>query len=352
MGTPTTIFIDTSIFDESAYNFNSASFKAFRSLVKSLKLKLLMPDPTAREIRRHISERSHTAVKSIQDAARRAPFLSQLDDWPLNKTTENALVFDLIGHVEKQSADFYAIFEVHTLDYAGINIVEIMNWYDWEQAPFSDRKKSEFPDAFCVAILNEYHKATSENIAVISRDGDFKSACEKYKHLLYFPSLASYAEALQREDERVDRIHELLSKDDSIVRKSISEQFQDLSFFIEANWEGDAEDIEVTDFDELEYHVVGIGDHSYIISFTAEISFSAYVSYWDLETATYDEGDVIPWHKIEGLVETTTSVSGTLKIATDEKERAIIECHSTEFDQDSIEIDTKPDEVSGDTILN
>ncbi len=344
MSIPTTIFIDTSIFDECAYNFNSASFKAFRSLIKSLKLKLLVPDPTTREISRHIHERSHSAVKSIQDAVRRAPFLRQLDNWPLNTKTENSLVFDLVDHVEKQLAEFYEDFEVHNLDYAGIEISEIMDWYDWNQAPFSDRKKKEFPDAFCVAIINEYHKANSENIAIISRDGDFKAACEKHKHLLYFPSLASYAEAIQREDERVDRIHKLLSKDDSIVRKSISAQFQDLSFYIEANWEGDAEDIEVTDFDELEYHVVGIGDHSYIISFVAEISFSAYVSYWDLETAIYDEGDVIPWDKIEGQVETTTSVSGTLKIVTDEKEGAILECHSTDFDQDYIEIDSKADE--------
>jgi len=188
MSTPTTIFIDTSIFDQSAYDLNAASFRAFRLLAKPIRLKLLIPDPIAREIHRHISERSHAALKSI------------------------------------------------------------------------------------------------------------------------------------------------------------AEEFANLSFLIEANWEGEAEDIEVTDFDELEYYVVGIGDYSYILSFTSEISFSAYVSYWDLETAIYDEGDVIPWNQIEGRVETTVSVSGTVKIMTDENERSILECHNTEFDQDYIEIDREPDE--------
>ena len=295
MSTPTTIFIDTSIFDESAYNLNSASFKAFCVLVKSLRAKLLVPDPMEREIRRHIWERSRAAVKSIEDAARRAPFLSQLADWPLKRTTKDRLVLTLNEHVEKEFADFYAIFEVHKLDYTGINIAEIMNWHEWRQAPFSDKKSNEFPDALCIAIMNEYHKGSGDNIAIISLDSDFKSACAKHKHLLYFPSLASYAEAIQREDERVDRIHELLSKDDTIIRKAISEEFRNLSFLIEANWEGDAENIEVSDFDESEYYVVGIGDHSYIISFAAEISFSADVSYWDLATATYDEGEVIPF---------------------------------------------------------
>jgi len=346
MSTPTTIFIDTSIFDETAYNLNSASFKAFRSLVKTLKLKLLLPDPTAREIKRHIWERSRSAVKSIEDAARRAPFLRQLNSWPLNKTNKNALVYDLKSHVEKELSEFYEIFETHGLDYTGININEIMNWYDWKQAPFSNKKKNEFPDALSIAILNQYHKSFGDNIAIISLDGDFKLACAKHKHLLYFPSLTSYAESIQREDERVGRIHQILCDDDSIVRKSISEEFPNLSFLIEANWEGESEEIELTDFNELEYHVVGIGDHSYIISFDAEISFSAYVSYWDLETAVYDEGEAHPLYKIEGQVETETSISGTLKIRTDDKENNISECYSTEFDQDYISIDDEPDEYS------
>lgn len=344
MSTPTTIFIDTSIFDESAYNLNSASFKAFRSLAATQNLRLLMPDPTAREIRRHIRERSHVAVKSIEDAARRAPFLRQLHNWPLNKTNKNALVYHLQDHVEKELLDFYAIFEILELDYTGININEIMNWYDWKQAPFSSRKKSEFPDALSIAILNQYYKSSGENIGIISLDGDFKLACANHKHLLYFPSLTAYAEAVQREDERIDKIHQILSDDDSIVQKSISEEFPNLTFFIEADWEGEAEDVELTDFNELEYYVVGIGDHSYIISFDAEISFSAYVSYWDLETAVHDEGEAHPLYKIEGRVETLTSISGTLKITTDEGENEIAECYGVEFDQDYISIDNEPDE--------
>ena len=189
MSIPTTIFIDTSIFDESAYNLSSARFKAFRSLAETLNLKLLIPDPTAREIRRHIRERSQSAVKSLEDAARRAPFLSQLDDWPLNETNKVVLANKLENHIEKGLSDFYKNFEIHKLDYRGIEIKEIMNWYDWGHAPFSDKKKNEFPDAFSIASLNQYHKSSNENIAIVSQDGDFKSACAKHKHLLYFPSL-------------------------------------------------------------------------------------------------------------------------------------------------------------------
>jgi len=338
MSIPTTLFIDTSIFDESAYNLSSARFKVFRSLAETFNLKLLIPDPTAREIRKHIRERSQSAVKSLEDAARRAPFLSQLDNWPLNGTNKVALANKLKSHVEKGLSDFYENFEIHKLDYRGIEIKEIMNWYDWGKAPFSNKKKSEFPDAFSIASLNQYHKSSNENIAIISQDGDFKSACTMHKHLLYFPSLPAYTEAIQREDERIDKIHQMLSDNDAIVQKSISEEFPNLSFLIEANWEGEAEDIELLEFNEVKYYVVGIGYHNYIISFNAEISFSAYVSYWDLETAVYEKGEAFPLHKIEGSVEIVTSISGTFKIATDKNEEHITSCNSVEFEQDYISI--------------
>jgi len=343
MSIPTTIFIDTSIFDESAYNLNSARFKAFRSLAETFNLKLLIPDPTAREIRRHIRERSQSAVKSLEDAARRAPFLSQLDDWPLNGTNKAALANKLKNHIEKGLSDFYKNFEIHKLDYRGIEIKEIMNWYDWGHAPFSDKKKNEFPDAFSIASLNQYHKSSNENIAIVSQDVDFKLACVKHNHFLHFPSLPAYTEAIQREDERIDKIHRMLSDNDSIIRKSISEEFPNLSFLIEANWEGEAEDIELLEFNELEYYVVGIGHHNYIVSFDAEISFSAYVSYWDLETAVYDKAEAYPLHKIEGHCETATSISGTFKITTDENEEQITSCNSVEFEQDYISIGDESD---------
>ena len=339
MSIPTTIFIDTSIFDESAYNLSSARFKAFRSLAEKLNLKLLIPDPTAREIRRHIRERSQSAVKSLENAARRAPFLSQLDDWPLNGTNKVALANKLESHTKKGLSDFYKNFETHKLDYRGVEIEEIMNWYDWKHAPFSDKKKNEFPDALSISSLNQYYKSSNENIAIVSHDGDFKSACAKHKHLLYFPSLPAYTEAIQREDERIDKIHQMLSDNDSIVRESISEEFPILSFLIEANWEGEAEDIELLEFNELEYYVVGIGHHNYIVSFDAEITFSAYVSYWDLESAVYEKGEAYPLHKIEGRSETETSISGTYKIETNENEEQITSCNRVEFDQDYISID-------------
>lgn len=338
MNIPPTIFIDTSIFDESAYNLNSAKFKAFRSLAENINLKLLIPDPIDREIRRHIRERSQTAVKSLEDAAKRAPFLRQLSNWPLNEKNSLILTAELKKNIEDDLSDLYSNFEVVKLGYKGIEINEVMNWYDWRQAPFSDKKKNEFPDAFAIASLKQYHKSSGDNIAIISKDRDFEATCKNNKYFLYFPSLPAYTEAIQGEDERINQVHQILTNNDAVVRKAIAEEFTDLSFLIEANWDGEASEIEVSNFNEIEYFVVGIGHQNYIISFDAEISFSAYVSYWDLETAVHDGGEAYPLHKIEEYTETVTSISGTFKLTTDESKKHIISCNSVHFEQDYISI--------------
>lgn len=214
MTIPFTLFIDTNIFDESSYNFQSASIKAFRQAIKSKSMKLVLPDPIEREINRHISERSQTAANSLKNAARTAPFLKQLDGWPLKDKSKSELAYVLEEQVQKELKDFYKSFKVYKLGYEQIDLNEIMNWYDWKNPPFSEKKKKEFPDAFCVAILNQHYKQTNEYIAVISLDKDLKNVCDKHKHLLYFPSLSAFAESIQKENQLIKKVHKTLSTND------------------------------------------------------------------------------------------------------------------------------------------
>ena len=83
MSVPTTIFLDTSILDEQNYNFASAEMLAFIEVVKGKKLTLLLPDPTEREINRHIKERSDAVVNALGNAKRIAPFLAKWKEWPI-----------------------------------------------------------------------------------------------------------------------------------------------------------------------------------------------------------------------------------------------------------------------------
>lgn len=63
MSVPTAVFLDTSVFDGQSYNFSSTAFSTFLPACRSRQLKLLLPDPTEREIKRHMAEKAQEAVQ-------------------------------------------------------------------------------------------------------------------------------------------------------------------------------------------------------------------------------------------------------------------------------------------------
>ena len=344
MSVPSTIFIDTSIFDEAAYNFEAASIEAFTQAIGGADFTLLMPDPTKREIRRHIEDKAAAAVKSLEDAARRAPFIRKLSNWPLAGTSSAQLKGSIQRIAESDYRGFLARFTVIELGYEGVDLQRIMNLYDWQLPPFSDRKKAEFPDAIAVAAILSYQEAHTDPIAIISRDGDFKAVCDQQPQLLYFPSLVAFAEALNREDERVETIQGALANNDDDVREAINDAFKDSGFYIEADWDGEVSDPEILEFESVDYHVVALGEDTCSVAFDAEAIYTAHVSYDDYETAVYDGGEAYPIHRINGTAQAEATVSGVIKLKISSGGTVIDEVQGVQLDQKDFTIPSHPDE--------
>ena len=74
--------------------------------------------------------------------------------------------------------------------------------------------------------------------------------------------------------------------------------------------------------------------------------YSAYVHYGNLDTAMQDSEDdiLIPWETIEGTVYDTVSVEGIMKARLSDDEKSIEDIHIVEFDDDSVCIDSIPEE--------
>jgi len=316
---------------------------AFKNSIADSEITLLMPDPTSREIRRHMQERADAAVATLETAARKAPFLWKLPNWPLTNKTTHLLAYELRQIADQQFEAFLDLFDLVELDYEGVAINEIMNWYDAKIAPFSEKKKSEFPDAFAIAALERHRDASDESVAVISKDPDFKKACERFPGLMYFPSLVAYSEALQSADERLASIQAALESNSESIRNAINGAFEDSGFTIEANWDGEASDVEIVSIDQLAFHVVGIGEDHCTVAFEGEIEYSAYVSYDDLESATYEKGEpIVIHHRIEGTTEEAADISGVLMIRIKDKGQTIEGIDSATLDQRDFTIGEEP----------
>ena len=75
---PTAVFLDTSIFDSQQYNFQSTALATFVPACAKRQLALLLPDPTEREIKRHLRNRVAEVLTAVEGARRKAPFLARL----------------------------------------------------------------------------------------------------------------------------------------------------------------------------------------------------------------------------------------------------------------------------------
>jgi len=344
MSIPTTVFIDTSIFDESMYNFESASMRAFKESIAFTEITLLMPDPTQREIQRHMKEKAEKAAETLKLVERKNSFLRKLPDWPFASKEVHILGNELGQILAQEFEAFLDLFEMIELDYEGVKINEIMNWYDSRIAPFSEKKRGEFPDAFAIAVIEHYRASLHVSVAVIAKDPDFERACERISGFIYFPSLVGYSEALQCENERLAAIKTTLECDSGRIQIAVNEAFCDSEFTIEANWDGEASDVEVTDTDSLAFHVVNIGEDSCTVAFEGKVGYDVYISYGDLNSATYDGGEAWIHHTIKGIVEETAEISGVLMLRIADMGKAIEEIESVTLDQQYFIIDEVPNQ--------
>jgi len=275
MAVPKNIFIDTSILDGCSYNFESAAVQPLIEIAKSTPLTLLLPEPTEREIRRHIKERSDEVLAALVKAQQRAPFLKKWKDWPLKSNHEFFLARQLNRMATIELDSFFALFEVMRLGPKHIDIAEIMEWQDKGKAPFGKgNKKAEFPDALALSTLLSFADLEDQAIAVISKDGDFRGACSFHDRLFYYPSLGSYVESLLLSDEHVRKVRDILDKDVEMIAEGVSDEFVGLSFYPTDDETAKLEHAEVDDVDFLEVNIVGAGEKEASVSFQADVFFS------------------------------------------------------------------------------
>ena len=344
MSVPTTIFIDTSILDGQNYNFSSAAMSALLEITKNKKITLLIPDPTLREVQHHIKERSEDVIKVLKDAERKAPFLKKLDGWPIKQ--------DLLYRIQRIAKEEWQRFQKHfnviILGYDAVKLEEIMNWYNWQRAPFGKgKKRKEFPDAIAISVISLYAQKNNVSVAVVSNDKDFEKACTFYNKLLYFPSLPAITEALLSPDKHVEEIKKLLESDPSLIVERVKEDFSSLGFYHVEDYEADIEDVEVDEVSITDVKVVHIGENEVTLAFDASVDYSAHVRMDDHSTASIDSSEnfYLVLQEFRGTVNDSTDVSGVVKFSVIADWKRINEIIRLEFQEDNVAVSEIPEEA-------
>jgi len=199
---PTSLYIDTEFFKRHGLRFDTNVFDNFTNTFTKGGVRLLVPAIMERELFRHFKQEAEKVTESVTKAHEAYP----IDNLSLAELpSQEELKTKCIEEMVRQWSSFKKHFVEEALPITG-NLEDVVDWYFDVSPPFSKKKSKEFPDAFIISALDQYHKQHHANIAVISSDTDFEQACADRRYIWYFPGLKEYIKAFQPELSGKERL--------------------------------------------------------------------------------------------------------------------------------------------------
>ena len=190
---PTSLYIDTEVFKRNDLRLDTNDFQLLKDTLGNRGLRLLVPQMMERELFRHYENRARDSARDLEKAHTNHPIGDlSLVDLPPRTELEEKCYRELYLSWEA----FKGHFVVEHLPLIG-SLDDVVNWYFNVQPPFSETNKKEFPDAFILSSLEEYHHKHNANIAVVTSDGEFGKACQQRSHIDHYKSLQNYVKAFE-----------------------------------------------------------------------------------------------------------------------------------------------------------
>jgi len=268
MSLPGAVFLDTSILAGQQYNFGSSAIATFIPVARTKGLKLLLPDPTEREIKRHFRELSDEATAALETARKKNAFLARWKDYPKHLP---GIAWDLRASASEDWTAFLRNFDVQRLGYEGVEVAKIMNWYDSSTAPFAaGKKRKEFPDAFVVAMLEAFSRAQGVAVAVVSDDEDLKRACDRFASLLHFKSLPALTELLLADEKSIEELRKNILADVPKIEEALLAEAREFEYYHTGD-EHQVRDSSVHSVVAGDIRIVALGHRECTLAFEAEL---------------------------------------------------------------------------------
>lgn len=315
--------IDTDVIQGAGYNFEAGALNQLHKQLPS-SMELQLTDVVANEVVNHLMI---PVLKSIQEFQSAAANLKRKADLPMDQVSDIFTSFapaeSSRAHFRKRVEDYAEKCRGGVLSTEGDSILgELFRRYFAVEAPFETKtvKKSEFPDAAALLVLEAYAKNNDAIGIVVSSDGGWDAFASQSEHLYCVKTLEDLTALFTATGEVATQIQaairEAIQDARSPLRSQLSDALKD--HVGDAAW--DVGDIYSDTGARVEGEVSNIQllEHELLIENTA---------IWN------DEEDAAKW-----LVEVTASV------------KVEVSTSVTTFIWDSIDRDEV--ELSGDSIEN
>jgi hypothetical protein len=215
------VFVDTQVFRQARFAVSNPSFTKLRELCEARKLNLLTTEITRREIDANISEVASEIQNALRKAADIIASLGKPDiivfGIPANKLTED----DLVKALSRQVNDFFEKCQVEQVELPRTTLATVIDLYFKKQPPFSDKKKSEFPNAFVLEALKSKAGINDEIVYVVSKDPDFANACKQHPYLECIETLPHFLDRYNAHADTINQVHATVKKNFKQIEKQL-----------------------------------------------------------------------------------------------------------------------------------
>lgn len=292
------VFVDTSMYESNNFHFHQYVMGKFKDLCKERFFYLLMSPIVDREVKCHLIEKSADAFHQLGALRKSAMILRnlpELDHHVIFKDISSDAIENLLlkkFEVFKKEAVF------HDVDLSLASTQSVIDRYFNLEPPFSNKKKSEFPDAIILESLLTWAKNKEVSVFVLSKDGDMKNFCDGSDGMLiyidsmeYFVDLAVKSQASSKNIKFAE--DQVESKIDEIKEKI--EDFLQLYDYTSSSLDYDDEisDIEVYDIVVLKKSIVEVDESKAVFSFSIKFNVNANHSFTDMDRSVWDAEDKV-----------------------------------------------------------
>ena len=215
---PLAVTIDTNIFDAAKFDLSDGSpLRRLEKYVKNGQIKVVLSDIVVRESRRHIASQAEIVCSIMRTA--RANVLRESTEHLINTIGFNEVLTivnnkkELALRAEKMFDDFLCVINAEILGANLIDVGSILDDYFGTKPPFenSEKKKSEFPDAFIAQQINKRFDKT-EKVVIVSNDKGFRRACKESENHFFFKSLRDLYDAINKEDAAYNKTMDIIEE--------------------------------------------------------------------------------------------------------------------------------------------
>ena len=310
---PQTVSLDTQIFEQYNYHYDSNSFGTLVKLSKQGKVNLVMTSVSVQEIEIRISlgaKLTHDSISSyvntvLNDTSKKFEKARISQHSFLVKKFKDSLKKSIPDYksIKSELLEQFHLFlddaSVEVINADTISISDVFSKCFSENAPFSAKKKYEFPDAFTLLALQKYSKEKGTTIYIISSNSNWKQFCSASESLIFSEKLDKFLETMSERIHGIDvrAIKDLYEKKREEVEEGVADCFPELPFEIVRD--GDRWD-ETIDRVELSSEVISINVQSVQIKESSLIDIEyleeslisvSFVSDFDVDyTAEYTYG--------------------------------------------------------------